>query len=135
MLFASHTVQLSTDANARIIMTLWTRWSAAMNMPQGDRSRGKVASASTCGTVLASFAAGVVSLAAGVASLARAAGAVVVAGEGAAGGSDAAWAMRVRASCRGSATAGAATFAARRHDAIAMREKRPARRARRTDQR
>ena len=40
MFLASHTVQVTTEANTRPIMTAFTRMSADMNIDQGDRSRG-----------------------------------------------------------------------------------------------
>ncbi len=40
-LFASHTVQTATDASARPTMTAFTTISAAMNIPHGERSRGR----------------------------------------------------------------------------------------------
>lgn len=43
--FASHTVQVTTDAKARPIITALTTMSAAMNMPKGDRSCGSAAGA------------------------------------------------------------------------------------------
>ena len=42
-LLASQTVQVTSDAKTRPIITIFTTMSAFMNMPQGDRSRGKVA--------------------------------------------------------------------------------------------
>ncbi len=41
--FASHTVQVTTEAKARPIITPFTIQSAAMNIPQGERSCGSVA--------------------------------------------------------------------------------------------
>ena len=43
IVFASHTVQVTTDANAKPIITAFTMMSADMNMPHGDRSRGSTA--------------------------------------------------------------------------------------------
>src|SRR5256886_13480251 len=40
MFLASHTVHVTTEANARPIMTACTSMSADMNIDQGDRSRG-----------------------------------------------------------------------------------------------
>src|SRR4029434_10783364 len=44
---ASHTVQVTTDARARPIRTAFTTGSALRNMPQGLRSRGSSAFATT----------------------------------------------------------------------------------------
>ena len=59
-LFASHTVQVTTDAKARPIITAFTTQSACMNMPQGDRSRGSIAfsAASRCAGSASGSAAG-----------------------------------------------------------------------------
>ena len=43
MALANQIVQVSTEAKARPTITAFTTMSAAMNMPQGDRSRGSVA--------------------------------------------------------------------------------------------
>ena len=40
---ASHTVHVTSEANARPTMTAWTRMSADMNIDQGERSRGRLA--------------------------------------------------------------------------------------------
>ena len=40
---ASHTVQVTTEANSSPIITTFTTMSAVRNMPQGDRSRGSAA--------------------------------------------------------------------------------------------
>src|SRR5262245_24718378 len=74
---ANQIVQVSTDAKARPTITALTTISAAMNMPQGERSRGSVsaisvefaagavAGASTAGGAAVGAAAGAVSGAAG----------------------------------------------------------------------
>src|SRR5262245_58696521 len=43
---ANHIVQVSTDAKARPTITAFTTMSAAMNMPQGERSRGSLSAMS-----------------------------------------------------------------------------------------
>ena len=45
MLFATQTVQVTSEATARPIMTAFTMVSACRNMPQGERSCGKAAMA------------------------------------------------------------------------------------------
>ena len=45
MAFASHTVHVISDASARPIITAFTTTWAAVNMPQGDRSRGSAGAA------------------------------------------------------------------------------------------
>src|SRR5215472_6367120 len=45
MLFATQTVQVTSEATARPIMTAFTIVSACRNMPQGERSCGKAAMA------------------------------------------------------------------------------------------
>jgi hypothetical protein len=42
IIFAGHTVQVTTDANESPSMTACTRMSADINMDQGDRSRGRL---------------------------------------------------------------------------------------------
>ena len=44
MVLASHTVQVTSEAMARPIITAFTMMSAPTNMPQGDRLRGNSAS-------------------------------------------------------------------------------------------
>jgi hypothetical protein len=94
-LFASQTVQVTTDAKARPSITAFTTMSAAMNMPQGDRFSGKteagfgrgagargsaVGVIGTLGAVAAGRAVGLAALVAGAADVAGAAGAAVLAG-------------------------------------------------------
>src|SRR5690349_23343037 len=57
MLLASHTVQVTTDAKARPIMTALTTMSAAMNMLHGDKSRGRCAASTEWGVGAAGAAA------------------------------------------------------------------------------
>ena len=45
MVFASHTVHVTSEAKARPTITAFTTASAFMNMPHGDRLRGNIASA------------------------------------------------------------------------------------------
>src|SRR4029077_12786286 len=45
--WGSHTVQVTIEAMIRPIMTAFTTTSALMNIPHGDRSRGRTAIAST----------------------------------------------------------------------------------------
>jgi hypothetical protein len=47
IVLASHTVQVTSEAKARPIKTAFTTGSALMYMPQGLRSRGSVAVATT----------------------------------------------------------------------------------------
>ena len=46
---ANQMVQVSTEAKTSPIITALTTMSAAMNMPQGDRSRGSLSTASGTG--------------------------------------------------------------------------------------
>src|SRR4029434_1761332 len=46
MVLANQTVQVSTEAKARPTITALTTISAAMNMPQGDKSRGSLSAIS-----------------------------------------------------------------------------------------
>jgi hypothetical protein len=46
MALANQTVQVSTEAKARPTITALTTISAAMNMPQGDKSRGSLSAIS-----------------------------------------------------------------------------------------
>jgi hypothetical protein len=50
MTLASQIVQMNTEAKASPIITALTTMSAAMNMPQGDRSRGSLNTTSGLGT-------------------------------------------------------------------------------------
>src|SRR5262245_64595249 len=86
--FANHIVQVSTDAKARPTMTVLTTISAAMNMPHGDRSRGKVSAAPGVGGTGAAAAFGIAGVAGeptGGALMAGAEGASTVGGVSAAG--------------------------------------------------
>jgi hypothetical protein len=53
MLFATQTVQVTSEATARPIMTAFTMVSACRNMPQGDRSCGSCAIAEELSLVCA----------------------------------------------------------------------------------
>ena len=55
---ASQMVQVSTEAKARPTITALTTISAAMNMPQGDRSRGRFSTMAGSGAACARAAAG-----------------------------------------------------------------------------
>src|SRR5262249_8644588 len=70
---ASQTVQVTSEANTRPTITIFTRMSALRNMPHGDRSRGSKALA----IVVASGAAGVGAAGVGAAAEAGAPGRAV----------------------------------------------------------
>src|SRR5262245_44557599 len=101
-------VQLSTDAKARPTITALTTISAAMNMPQGDRSRGNLSAISG---EIAGDAAGCSTAVAGLEGAGIGCGAVAAVGSAAGGEPGGVCAKAVADRTRLTATAAAARTA------------------------
>ncbi len=98
-------VQVTSEAKASPIITAFTMMSAAMNMPHGDKSCGRVSSIAPAGDVAAGWPAGCVgAIVAGAAAIGVAGAGATGAGAGAATGATAAGAAG--ASATGAAPAG-----------------------------